>query len=94
MRADMLVRLPSSLSDVKGAALMLKGMTASFLLHDVYAVKPGDHILVHAAAGGVGQIRAAGPRPSAPESSAYVDRGEGEGRPPGRLRRGASRGTS
>ncbi|HEY1940869.1 MAG TPA: zinc-binding dehydrogenase [Roseiarcus sp.] len=56
MRADMLVRLPSSLSDVKAAALMLKGMTASFLLHDVYAVKPGDHILVHAAAGGVGQI--------------------------------------
>jgi NADPH2:quinone reductase len=56
MPADMLVPLPSSLSDVKAAALMLKGMTASFLLHDVYAVKPGDQVLVHAAAGGVGQL--------------------------------------
>jgi NADPH:quinone reductase-like Zn-dependent oxidoreductase len=34
----------------------LKGITAEFLLHDVYAVKPGDIILVHVAASGVGQL--------------------------------------
>jgi NADPH:quinone reductase len=56
MRAEMLVKLPDTLSDVNVAALMLKGITASFLLHDVHAVKQGDHILVYAAAGGVGQI--------------------------------------
>lgn len=56
MRADMLVKLPEALSDVRAAALMLKGTTASFLLHDVYPVKPGDHVLIHAAAGGVGQL--------------------------------------
>ena len=38
------------------AALLLKGITASFLLHEVYAVKRGDVVLVHAAAGGVGQL--------------------------------------
>jgi NADPH2:quinone reductase len=56
MPSEMLVKLPDELSDVKAAALMLKGMTASFLLHDVHAVKPGDSVLIHAAAGGVGQI--------------------------------------
>jgi NADPH2:quinone reductase len=56
MRAEMLVKLPEELGDVRAAALLLKGMTASFLLHDVHAVKPGDRLLVHAAAGGVGQI--------------------------------------
>ena len=35
---------------------MLKGMTASYLLHEVYATKPGDRVLIYAAAGGVGQI--------------------------------------
>src|SRR5260221_6858759 len=53
---EMLVKLPDELSDVKAAALMLKGMTGSFLLHEVHAVKPGDHALIHAAAGGVCQI--------------------------------------
>lgn len=56
MSADLLVKLADELSDVKAAALMLKGMTASFLLHDVHRVKSGEHLLVHAAAGGVGQI--------------------------------------
>ena len=56
MRAELLVALPDALSDTVAAGLMLKGITASFLLHDVYAVKPGDWVLVHAAAGGVGQI--------------------------------------
>src|SRR6185437_13495977 len=35
---------------------LLKGITAGFLLHDVYAVRPGDVVVVHAAAGGVGQL--------------------------------------
>ena len=56
MRADLLVRLLDSLSDVGAAALLLKGVTASFLLHDVARVKAGSVVLVHAAAGGVGQI--------------------------------------
>jgi NADPH:quinone reductase len=56
MQADLLVRLPDSLSDIQAAALLLKGITASFLLHDVYAVQPGSRVFVHAAAGGVGQI--------------------------------------
>jgi len=56
MQADLIVRLPDSLSDRLAAAVMLKGMSAEFLLHRVHAVKPGDTILVHAAAGGVGQL--------------------------------------
>jgi NADPH:quinone reductase-like Zn-dependent oxidoreductase len=56
MRADMLVKLPPALTDRQAASLLLKGMTASFLLHDVYAVKRGDVVMVHAAAGGVGQL--------------------------------------
>jgi NADPH:quinone reductase-like Zn-dependent oxidoreductase len=56
MAADLLVKLPDFLSDTAAASMLLKGMTAGFLLHDVYAVKPGDVVLVHAAAGGVGQL--------------------------------------
>lgn len=56
MAADLLVPLPDFLDDVTAAGLLLKGITGSFLLHEVYAVQPGDWVLVHAAAGGVGQI--------------------------------------
>lgn len=56
MPAEMLVKLPDDLSDTRAAGLMLKGIAAGFLLHDVHAVKPGECILVHAAAGGVGRI--------------------------------------
>jgi NADPH:quinone reductase len=56
MRADLLVRLPESISDESAAALLLKGITAGFLLHDVARVRAGETILVHAAAGGVGKI--------------------------------------
>jgi NADPH:quinone reductase-like Zn-dependent oxidoreductase len=56
MRPDLLVRLPSFLTDKMAAAVLLKGMTAEFLLHRVASVSPGDTILVHAAAGGVGQL--------------------------------------
>lgn len=50
------VKLPDGVSDEAAAAMMLKGMTAQFLLRQTYVVKPGDTILWHAAAGGVGQI--------------------------------------
>ena len=56
MRSDLLIQLPRFLSDEAAAALLLKGMTAGFLLHDVYTVERGDIVLVHAAAGGVGQL--------------------------------------
>jgi NADPH:quinone reductase-like Zn-dependent oxidoreductase len=56
MNAALVVPLPDFLSDEAAAAMLLKGISASFLLHDVYAVKRGDIVLVHAAAGGVGSI--------------------------------------
>jgi len=54
--ADQLVLLPDHVSEEAAAALMLKGMTAEYLLHRTYRVKPGEHVLVHAAAGGVGLL--------------------------------------
>jgi NADPH2:quinone reductase len=54
--ADRLVKLPDTLSFEQGAAMMLQGMTAQYLLKRTYPVKAGDTILVHAAAGGVGLI--------------------------------------
>jgi NADPH:quinone reductase len=54
--ARLLVRLPSELDDITAAAVLLKGMTAEFLLHRVARVKEGDIVLVHAAAGGTGQL--------------------------------------
>ncbi len=54
--ADRLVHLPDAVSYETAAAMMLKGLTAQYLLHQTYAVKPGDTILVHAAAGGVGLL--------------------------------------
>lgn len=54
--ADRLVRIPAGIDDQVAAAIMLKGMTAWYLARRTYAVKKGDTILVHAAAGGVGQI--------------------------------------
>jgi len=56
MNAALIFPLPDFLSDEAAAAMLLKGISASFLLHDVYAVKRGDIVLVHAAAGGVGSI--------------------------------------
>ncbi len=50
------VKLPDGIDERTAAAMMIRGMTARYLLHDTYAVKPGDAILVHAAAGGVGLI--------------------------------------
>ncbi len=54
--ADKLVRLPDSISDEQAAAMMLKGLTAHYLLFRSYPVQAGDNILVYAAAGGVGLL--------------------------------------
>jgi NADPH2:quinone reductase len=56
MAADFLVLLPDEIDDEIAAAVLLKGMTAEFLLHRVHQVKEGDTVLVHAAAGGVGLL--------------------------------------
>ncbi|WLI42184.1 zinc-binding dehydrogenase [Pseudomonas hefeiensis] len=54
--ATKLVKLPSSVSDEDAAAVFFKAMTAQYLLRRTYRVEAGDIVLVHAAAGGVGQI--------------------------------------
>jgi len=54
--ADRLVPVPDGISDQEAAAMMLKGMTAWYLIRRTHVVKPGETILVHAAAGGVGLI--------------------------------------
>jgi len=51
-----LIALPAGIDEHTAASMMIRGMTARALLHAAYAVKPGDTILVHAAAGGVGLI--------------------------------------
>ena len=56
MPADRLVKLPDAIDFKTGAAMMLQGMTAQYLLHRTCPVQPGDTILIHAAAGGVGLI--------------------------------------
>jgi NADPH:quinone reductase len=54
--AERLVKLPDGISTRQAAAMILKGMTARYLLHGCYAVKAGTTMLLHAAAGGVGRI--------------------------------------
>ena len=54
--ADRLVPLPAGVPDEGAAAVLLQGMTAHYLLHDSYPVRPGDPVLVHAAAGGMGLL--------------------------------------
>jgi NADPH:quinone reductase len=54
--ADRLVKVPEGISDEEAAGMMLKGMTAEYLLLRTYPVKPSDTVLYHAAAGGVGLI--------------------------------------
>ena len=54
--ADKLVKIPDTITDQTAAAMMLKGLTAHYLLFRTYSVKKGDTILVYAAAGGVGLI--------------------------------------
>lgn len=54
--ADRLVKLPEALDFHAGAAAMLQGTTAHYLTHSTFPIKPGHTALVHAAAGGVGQL--------------------------------------
>ena len=56
MPADRLLKLPEGITDQQAAAMMLKGMTVQYLIRRTYRVQPGDTVLWHAAAGGVGLI--------------------------------------
>ncbi len=56
IKADRLVKIPAAIPYDQAAAMMLQGMTACFLLTRTYKVQPGQTILIHAAAGGVGLI--------------------------------------
>src|SRR4051812_9432670 len=54
--AARVVPLPEAIDERTAAAMMIRGMTARYLLRETYAVKRGDAILIHAASGGVGLI--------------------------------------
>ena len=56
MPPDRLVKVPDGIDDQTAAAIMLKGLTAWYLIRRTFEVKPGQTILAHAAAGGVGLI--------------------------------------
>ncbi|NBT38785.1 MAG: quinone oxidoreductase, partial [Proteobacteria bacterium] len=53
---EKLVKIPDYITDEIASCIMLKGITSEYLLHRAYAVKKGEFILFHAAAGGVGQV--------------------------------------
>jgi NADPH2:quinone reductase len=54
--ADRVVPIPDGVSFEQAAAVMLQGMTAHYLAHSAYTIRPGDEILIHAGAGGVGLL--------------------------------------
>jgi NADPH2:quinone reductase len=54
--ADRLVKIPEGITEQQAAAMMLKGMTAQYLIRRTYRVQPGETVLFHATAGGVGLI--------------------------------------
>jgi NADPH2:quinone reductase len=56
VQADRLVKVPEAIGFPEAAAAMLQGMTAHYLSVDTYPIKKGDTVLIHAAAGGVGQL--------------------------------------
>lgn len=56
MPAGRLIRLPDDVADETAAAILVKGLTAEFLLHRVHRLQAGETVLVHAAAGGVGTL--------------------------------------
>ena len=56
MAADRLMKVPEGIGDVQAAGMMLKGLTAQYLLRGTYRVQPGDIIVITAAAGGMGLI--------------------------------------
>lgn len=54
--AKTLVHVPEGIDDVAAAGIIMTGLTARMLLFDTYRVKPGDAVLIHAAAGGMGHV--------------------------------------
>lgn len=54
--ADRVVKLPDAIDDQTAAAMMLQGMTAQYLVRRTHRIQPGETVVVHAAAGGVGLI--------------------------------------
>ncbi|NRQ32816.1 quinone oxidoreductase [Nonomuraea sp. NN258] len=56
VRAERVVPVPEGVSAEVAAATMLQGMTAHYLTHSTHEVREGDHVLVHAGAGGMGQL--------------------------------------
>src|SRR5690606_38533907 len=54
--AERALPTPAALTDELAAAFLLRGLTAEYLLHRLYEVRPGDPVLVHAAAGGMGEV--------------------------------------
>ncbi len=56
VHADRLIALPDGIADTAIAGALLKGLTAQYLVTASYVVRPGDTVLVHAAAGGVGLL--------------------------------------
>lgn len=56
MPAEKAIKLPDSIDDRTAAAMMLQGMTVEYLVRRTYKVQPGDTVLLHAAAGGIGLI--------------------------------------
>ena len=67
--ATQVVKFPATIDDQTAAGMMLKGITARYLLRATYKVKAGETILLHAAAGGVGLIAAQWAKALAPRSS-------------------------
>ncbi len=70
--AERLIKLPDGIEDKTAAAMMLKGLTVQYLIRQTYRVKPGDTILLHAAAGGIGLIRRSLPRPMAAPTPLFI----------------------
>src|SRR5215475_4187860 len=54
--AERLIKLPDAISEQQAAAMMVKGFTASLIINRIFRPKPGDTMLIHTAAGGVGMI--------------------------------------
>ncbi len=84
-----LVKIPQGIDPKTAAAAMLQGMTAHYLSHDTYPLKPKDKCLVHAAAGGVGLLLVQmAKRRGGPGDCDRLHAGEGPVGPGGRRRRG------
>lgn len=76
MPADRLVKIPKGISDAQAAAVMLKGLTAWYLLNCTYRVQRGDPVVIYAAAGGVGLIAVQWARALGAEVIAITGSGE------------------